>query len=83
MNRTGEHNQSVPPRSTRFFYLQHHWFAETREGVTLGPFEHTEEGQVALNAYIDFITRADEQTKASYLKFVETGGVASQRMAAV
>jgi len=77
-NRIGEAGR-VPPRSSRFFYLKNHWYTETREGVTLGPFDHADEGQKALDSFIDFMEKADEQTRTSYLRFVRSDASEQRR----
>lgn len=46
--RTGEQHSSIPPRSDRFFKVEHDWFFQVRGGACFGPYCCRQEAQRAV-----------------------------------
>jgi hypothetical protein len=56
--RQGEQGHQVPERTERFFQKESYWYYTTREGVSIGPFDHLTDARVGCSDFIDFITGA-------------------------
>lgn len=46
--RAGEVGHPIPPRSDRFFKVEHDWFFQVRGGACFGPYPCREEAQRAV-----------------------------------
>lgn len=67
--RSSENSTKVPLRSDRYFRVNTQWFFTTREGPDVGPYNTKEEAVEGLNAFIEFMNVAPEETK---IKFIST-----------
>ncbi len=65
-NRSGEIGQP-PPRSSRIFNMQNHWYFSTREGSDVGPFGSREEASYGLQDFVQFIQLANQSTLKNFL----------------
>lgn len=66
VNRQGEIGQP-PPRSTRIFNMESHWYFSTREGTDVGPFDSRDEANGGLQDFIQFIQLANHRTLQNFL----------------
>jgi len=64
----------VPFRSSRFFFMNNEWYADTREGVVLGPYKLIDECREMMTAFCTFMTQAEPALKGRYLEWVQSGG---------
>lgn len=60
-NRAGEKG-SVPKRNNRFFIVNRGWYFKTREGASMGPFDHRREAEQGLDDFIEFMILAAPKT---------------------
>ena len=51
--RKGESTPQTRFRANRFFHSMEQWYFITRESTVEGPFEHRDEAEEMLNAYLD------------------------------
>lgn len=65
-NRKGELGQP-PPRSSRIFNMQNHWYFSTREGSDVGPFGSRDEASCGLEDFLQFIQLANQNTLKNFL----------------
>ena len=70
--RLGE-SGSVPFRSSRYFFINNEWFADTREGVVLGPYEMVEECRETVSAFVSFMSEALPEQQQRYLLWLQSG----------
>lgn len=56
--RQGEQGQAPTSRSSRFFEQDNYWYYTTREGVSIGPFDHRADAEVGCSDFIEFISDA-------------------------
>lgn len=66
-NRTGETAFKVPLRTDRFFAVNANWFFSTREGAAIGPYTTKTEAQVGLSDFIEFIQKAEDNIRQSFV----------------
>lgn len=59
--RRGESGQTTYYRTDRFFSEQGAWFAKTREGDELGPFDSKAEAKEALDVHIEMCGQVKNQ----------------------
>lgn len=73
VNRKGESGQP-PPRSSRIFNMESHWYFSTREGTDVGPFDSREEANGGLQDFLQFIQLANQRTLQNFLNSLATTG---------
>ena len=56
--RQGEQGQAPASRSSRYFQQDNYWYYTTREGVSIGPFDHLSDAEVGCSDFIEFISDA-------------------------
>lgn len=56
-----------PSRSKRVFLAHQHWYFDTREGITVGPFDYRALAENALDNYIAFMHSAPNATIKTFL----------------
>jgi hypothetical protein len=66
-NRSGEKDVTLPLRTDRFFAVYTAWYFTTREGASIGPFETKQEAQVGLLDFIEFIQKAEDSIRNSFI----------------
>lgn len=71
VNRKGEVGQP-PPRSSRIFNMESHWYFSTREGTDVGPFDSREEANSGLHDFLQFIQLANHRTLQNFLSSLTT-----------
>lgn len=71
MNRTGEQTSDVPARATRFFQEEGYWYYNTREGVSIGPFDSLSEAETGVSDFIDFIMHAEPSVSETLVKYAQ------------
>jgi hypothetical protein len=65
--RSGEKDVKLPLRTDRFFAVYTTWYFTTREGASIGPFETKQEAQVGLLDFIEFIHKAEDSIRNSFI----------------
>ena len=70
-----------PSGGTRFFNMKEDWYYQTREGLTVGPFQTRESAEGSLHEYLAVVNgvEAEDMPLSPLRKFFEPPGLMRAR----